>query len=169
MEIGTLQWTISPVSLSQPFNFQLTVKKQLQNSAALRSVYANKQQAWLFVWLGTSVWLTTHKHLQMGPFPGGISVARRERRRGRKRGHRGDDDCRAAEVLEPHKMLQMLSQIMMKGYNYRDSNVILDLFVPTSLLASWMELVCVCFEHLLLVAILLSIADAYTHTTNKRG
>ncbi len=58
-------------------------------------------------------------------------MARRERRRGRKRGHRGDDDCRAAEVLEPHKMLQMLSQIMMKGYNYRDSNVILDLFVPT--------------------------------------
>lgn len=26
MEIGTLQWTISPVSLSQPFNFQPTVK-----------------------------------------------------------------------------------------------------------------------------------------------
>ncbi len=152
-----------PVSLSQPFNFQLTVKTATKQCSP-QKCYANKQQAWLFVWLGTSVWLTTHKHLQMGPFPGGHKCGGEGREGEEERGVTEEMmDCRAAEVLEPHKMLQMLSEIMMKGYNYRDSNVILDVFVPTVLLASWMELVCVCFEHLLLVAILLSIADAYTH------
>lgn len=80
---------------------------------------------------------------------------RRERRRGRERGHRGEDDCRATEVLEPHKMLQMLSstQIMMKGYNYCDTNVILDLFVPT-VYRQDEQIWYVCFEHLSPVVIL---------------
>lgn len=120
---------VSVAALHPPTN----CKKLLQNSATSQKCLCKQTPS-------MAICMTWHQHLVNHPqafadgtFSRGPQAHWGEREGEEEKGVTEEKMTRVTEVLEPHKMLQMLSstQIMMNGYNYWDTNVILDLFVPT--------------------------------------